>query len=230
MWKKDDEQTAQPTTGSTPRVASPRPSSSQGSAKATIGPSITIDGDVTGSEDLLVQGRITGSITLNDHAVGIGTEGDVNADVIGRLITVEGRVEGDLTAQEQIVLRGTAKVKGDIKAPRVVLEDGATFRGLVDMGAAPTESENERASTGAKTSSSSASSASSSSGSSSNGATSSSGSGASAEKGKEGNGSPTAATGSSDENDGASASSKTGKKSSGAGAKSGGSGRTSANA
>lgn len=229
MWKKDEEQTAQPTAGSAPRVASPRPPSSQSSAKATIGPSITIDGDVTGSEDLLVQGRITGSITLNDHAVGIGTEGDVKADVIGRLITVEGQVEGDLTAQEQIVLRGTAKVKGDIKAPRVVLEDGATFRGLVDMGAAPTESERERASTGAKASSSSTSSGSSSSGSSPNGATSSSGSGA-AEKDKEGNGSPTAATSSSDENDGGSASSKTGKKSSGSGAKGGGSGRTSANA
>lgn len=232
MWKKEDDQTAQPTAGSTPRVASPRPQSSPGSAKATIGPSITIDGDVTGSEDLLIQGRITGSVTLDDHAVGVGTEGRVNADIVGRLITVEGQVEGDLTAQEQIVLRGTAKVKGDIKAPRVVLEDGATFRGLVDMGAQPTENEKERPSTQSKAAEASSSGDSARSASSSNGG-SSSGAGASSDSKKEGNGSPKATTSSSSADEkGAATSSKTGGKSSGTGgkSKSSGSGRTSANA
>lgn len=233
MWKKEDDQTEQPTAGSTPRVASPRPPSSQSSAKATIGPSITIDGDVTGSEDLLIQGRITGSVTLDDHAVGVGTEGRVNADIVGRLITVEGQVEGDLTAQEQIVLRGTAKVKGDIKAPRVVLEDGATFRGLVDMGAQPTENEKERPSTRSKTAEASSSGDSARSASSSNGGSSSSGAGASSDSKNEGNGSPKATTSSSSADEkGAATSSKTGGKSSGTGgkSKSSGSGRTSANA
>lgn len=133
MWKKDEEQSEKPTAETTPRTSSPR-TSSAGSSKATIGPSISIRGDVTGSEDLLIQGNIDGSVTLNDHSVGVGSEGRVNANITGRLITIEGRVEGDLTAQEQIILRGSAHVKGDIKAPRVVLEDGATFRGLVDMG------------------------------------------------------------------------------------------------
>lgn len=133
MWKKEEEQTAQPRDEGTPRVSRPK-TASTGSGQATIGPSISIKGDVTGSEDLLIQGRVDGSVTLEDHAVGVGSEGRVNADIVGRLITVEGHVEGDLTAQEQIVLRGSAQVKGDIKAPRVVLEDGATFRGLVDMG------------------------------------------------------------------------------------------------
>ena len=64
----------------------------------------------------------------------------MKADIIGRVITIEGKVEGDLTAQEQIILRGSAQVHGDIKAPRVVLEDGATFRGLVDMGTTATGS------------------------------------------------------------------------------------------
>lgn len=238
MWKKEDDQTAQPTAGSTPRVASPRPPSNQSSAKATIGPSITIDGDVTGSEDLLIQGRITGSVTLDDHAVGVGTEGRVNADIVGRLITVEGHVEGDLTAQEQIVLRGTAKVKGDIKAPRVVLEDGATFRGLVDMGAQPTENEKERSSTESKASSDlssspASSSSSSASSSSSSGATSSSGADSSGDGKKDGNGGSKATTSSSSADEkGAGTSSKTGGKSSGTGgkSKSSGSGRTSANA
>lgn len=244
MWKKDDEQTAQPTAGSTQRAAPPRPTPGQSSAKATIGPSITIDGDVTGSEDLLIQGRITGSVTLDDHAVGVGTEGRVNADIVGRLITVEGQVEGDLTAQEQIVLRGTAKVKGDIKAPRVVLEDGATFRGLVDMGAQPTD-DGEKSSADSKASSAassadSASKASSSGRSSSNGATSSSGSDGSSDTKTDGNGSAKTTVSASDgDQKGASASSKAEEKGSGSlgtgsgkssASKSGGSGRKSANA
>jgi cytoskeletal protein CcmA (bactofilin family) len=102
---------------------------------------------VTGSEDLLIQGQVDGSVTLDDHSVGVGSEGRVNANITGRIITIEGRVEGDLTAQEQIILRGSAHVKGDIKAPRVVLEDGATFRGLVDMGMSRTKAD-ERAADG----------------------------------------------------------------------------------
>jgi cytoskeletal protein CcmA (bactofilin family) len=133
MWKKDEEQGGQQqsalSTTSSPRVTS------TSSGRATIGPSISIKGDVTGSEDLLIQGKVDGSITLEQHAVSVGSEGHVNANINGRVITVEGRVEGDLIAKEQIILRGTAQVQGDIKAPRVVLEDGATFRGLVDMGA-----------------------------------------------------------------------------------------------
>lgn len=139
MWKKDDEQTGQRTNQSPmPTTGPSRPAAASG--QAIIGPSISIKGDVTGSEDLLIQGEVDGSVTLEDHAVGVGTEGRVRADIVGRVITVEGSVEGDLHAQEQIVLRGTAKVKGDIKAPRVVLEDGATFRGLVDMGMAAASS------------------------------------------------------------------------------------------
>lgn len=133
MWKKEEGQSAQGSSETETRASAPRPSTSP-SGRATIGPSISIKGDVTGSEDLLIQGRIDGSVTLDNHSVGVGSEGHVNANISGRLITIEGTVEGDLTAQEQIVLRGSAHVKGDIKAPRVVLEDGATFRGLVDMG------------------------------------------------------------------------------------------------
>jgi cytoskeletal protein CcmA (bactofilin family) len=95
---------------------------------------------VTGSEDLLIQGEVDGSVTLEKHMVSVGSEGRVKADIIGRVITIEGRVQGDLTGQEQIILRGSAEVHGDIKSPRVVLEDGARFRGLVDMGATATGS------------------------------------------------------------------------------------------
>jgi cytoskeletal protein CcmA (bactofilin family) len=135
MWKKDEEQSPQSTVDAAARPQPTRAPTSTG-GRATIGPSISIRGDVTGSEDLLIQGRVDGSVTLDLYAVSVGGEGRVTANISGRVITIEGTVEGDLTAEEQIILRGTAHVQGDIKAPRVVLEDGATFRGLVDMGAA----------------------------------------------------------------------------------------------
>ncbi len=141
MWKKDE--TPEPTTYprpepvlSAPRPAAPlevAPSSSPGQ-RATIGSSITIKGDVTGDEDLLIQGRVEGSVDLKQNAVTIGREGQVKANVTGRVIAVEGRVEGNLRADEQVILRASAVVQGDIVAPRVVLEDGARFRGGVDMG------------------------------------------------------------------------------------------------
>ncbi len=134
MWKKDEGPSEPAVTTSSARSSGSRSTSS---GRATIGPSISIRGDVTGSEDLVIEGQVDGSVTLDKHSVSVGSEGRVNANIEGRVITVEGTVEGDLTAREQIVLRGTARVLGDIKAPRVVLEDGATFRGLVDMAAAP---------------------------------------------------------------------------------------------
>lgn len=135
MWKKDE--TPEP-------MATPRPQAALGfeqappvkvsGERATIGRSITIKGEVNGDEDLLIQGRVDGSVTLKQHAVTVGPEGEVKADIGARVITVEGTVEGNLSAQEQVILRGSARVQGNITAPRVVLEDGARFRGGVDMG------------------------------------------------------------------------------------------------
>ncbi len=132
MWKREEAQPDQPP-AEQPRPEMPKVAASR-SGMAMIGPSIWIRGDVTGSEDLLIQGRVDGSVTLDLHTVSVGSEGRVNANITGRVIVIEGEVEGDLTALEQIVLLGSARVQGDIKAPRVVLKDGATFRGLVDMG------------------------------------------------------------------------------------------------
>lgn len=144
MWKKEEGtspvNTPMPAPEERPVRRDPHPTSapepSRGGVgeRASIGRSITIRGDVTGEEDLLIQGRVEGSVDLQQQAVIVGREGRVKANIIGRVVTVEGEVEGDLTAQEQVILRGSARVQGDITAPRVVLEDGANFRGLVDMG------------------------------------------------------------------------------------------------
>ena len=101
---------------------------------AIVGRKIRIKGDVTGNEDLLIEGRVEGSVDLRAHSVTVGPQGDVKASIVGRIVTIEGRVQGNLTAEEQIVLLSSADVEGDLAAPRVVLEDGASFRGGVDMG------------------------------------------------------------------------------------------------
>ena len=83
----------------------------------------------------MIQGRIEGKVKLAKHNVTIGSDGHVKADVDGRTVVVEGQVEGDLRAKEQIILRHTARVEGSIAAPRVTLEDGAVFRGGIEMDA-----------------------------------------------------------------------------------------------
>jgi len=137
MWKKNDVPAPAPVAprpeGKKQRPESPSSAAASGE-RATIGSSITIRGDVSGDEDLLIQGRVDGSVDLKLRSVTVGQEGRVNANITGRVVIVEGEVEGDLRAEELVVLRSTARVQGDIKASRVVLEDGASFRGGVDMG------------------------------------------------------------------------------------------------
>jgi cytoskeletal protein CcmA (bactofilin family) len=91
---------------------------------------------VSGDEDLMVQGRVEGKIKLTKHNVTVGPDGRVKADIHGRTVVIEGQVEGDVRGEEQIILRHTARVEGTIASPRVTLEDGAMFRGGIEMEAA----------------------------------------------------------------------------------------------
>lgn len=137
MWKKDEVSSEKPEEPREERGRPERSAAGPGSGgTAAIGPSISIKGEVTGDEDLLIEGRLDGSVDLKQHSVTVGPEGEVSADIVARVVTVAGRVDGNINAGEQAVLRRTAVVHGDIKAPRVVLEDGARFRGGVDMGEA----------------------------------------------------------------------------------------------
>lgn len=137
MWKKDDapdETSASPENAS--RVSRRSGTGSPSRESATIGRSIRIRGEVAGDEDLLIQGHVDGTVQLKEHSVTVGADGEVTANITARIVTVEGTVEGDITADEQVTLRPTADVVGDITAPRVILDDGARFRGGVDMGEA----------------------------------------------------------------------------------------------
>jgi cytoskeletal protein CcmA (bactofilin family) len=102
-------------------------------SRATIGPSIRINGDLAGEEDLVVEGRITGTLELKSNTLTIGSQGQVEAKVYAHTILVEGTVNGDLYASERISIRQSARIQGNIYAPRISLEDGARFRGTIDM-------------------------------------------------------------------------------------------------
>ena len=113
----------------------PSRKSSMGQLKerATIGPSISIKGEISGEEDLTIQGRVEGTIELNQNNITIVGNGCVKADILAKIISIEGEVEGDLFGEEKIVVRGTGVVRGNMMAPRVNLEDGAKFSGNIDM-------------------------------------------------------------------------------------------------
>ena len=81
----------------------------------------------------MIQGRVEGKVDLKQNNVTIGKSGRVKADIYGKLVTIEGEVEGNLFGQEQIIVRGTGDVRGNISAPRVSIEDGARFKGSIDM-------------------------------------------------------------------------------------------------
>ena len=100
---------------------------------AVIGRSIQINGDVKGDEDLLIEGDVSGTVELKNHSVTIGAEGKVKANIYARVINVEGATEGDLYASERISIRASANLRGNLVAPRVALEDGARFKGSIDM-------------------------------------------------------------------------------------------------
>jgi cytoskeletal protein CcmA (bactofilin family) len=115
-----------------PMAASSGLTQSAGKA-AVIGAGIKINGEISGSENILIEGRVDGSIKLEGNDVTIGKSGQVNADVSAKAIRVAGEVNGDLKAKERVVISGSGNVRGNVIAPRVVLEDGAIFKGSIDM-------------------------------------------------------------------------------------------------
>ena len=146
VWKKSDDPPShqpEPSPLSPPRpAAAPSPAShstpaasepARRSERATIGPSIFIKGDLTGEEDLVIEGRVEGRVDLKQNNVTVGKNGKVKADVLGRVVTIEGEVDGNVFAREQAILRQSGAIKGNIQSPRVVLEDGSRFKGSIDM-------------------------------------------------------------------------------------------------
>ena len=100
---------------------------------AVIGPGIVIDGDISGSENLVIEGKVRGHIHLASHEVTVGPSGEVSADVFAKIIRVAGKIKGDLSGKEKVIISSTGNVHGNIVTPRMLLEDGAVFKGSIDM-------------------------------------------------------------------------------------------------
>jgi len=134
MWKKNETQYPQPEPAHQPSVPIHNPSPvEQLRERAIIGSSILIKGDISGEEDLVVQGQVEGRIELRQHNVTVGKNGRVKADIWGKIISVEGEVFGNIFGEEKIVIRSSGVLHGNITAPRVTLEDGSKFKGSIDM-------------------------------------------------------------------------------------------------
>ena len=128
MWKKKEDENPKPE--SPPLGKSPM---EQLKERASIGASISIKGTLVGKEDLMIQGRVEGRIDLKNNNITVGKSGRIKADIYGKVISIEGEVRGNLVGEEKIVLRQSGRVCGDMRAPRINLEDGARFKGNVAM-------------------------------------------------------------------------------------------------
>ena len=128
MWKKTKDENSKPK--SPPLGKSPI---EQLKEQSVIGRSISIKGEISGEEDLIIQGRVEGKIDLKKNNITVDKSGSIKGDIYGKSITIEGEVEGNLFGEKRIVLQPSGVVRGDMRAPAIHLEEGAKFKGNIDM-------------------------------------------------------------------------------------------------
>lgn len=121
-----------PTIEPTPAPA-PRNAAVNTAEQATIGKSLVIKGEVTGSESLYIDGRVEGSINLPGNRVTVGRNGVVSANINAREVVVLGKVKGNLSASDRVDIRNEGSLTGDVVAQRISIEDGAFFKGGIDI-------------------------------------------------------------------------------------------------
>jgi len=140
MWKRDE--AVKPPQPAAPVI--PAPPQEPPAARAdvprhqekdtvNIGKSVVIKGDLSGSEDLTIEGQVEGKIELRQNVLTIGANGKIKAAIFAKIVVVLGDVQGDITASERIDIRDSGSVDGDLSGPRIAIADGAHFRGSIDM-------------------------------------------------------------------------------------------------
>jgi cytoskeletal protein CcmA (bactofilin family) len=100
---------------------------------AHIGKSVVIKGELTGSEDMYVDGNVDGSIELRNNSLTVGPNAKIKANVIAKVVVIQGRVEGSITTSDRVELKKSAVVNGDITTQRIAIEEGAAFQGKVEI-------------------------------------------------------------------------------------------------
>jgi cytoskeletal protein CcmA (bactofilin family) len=107
--------------------------SSQGQVQATIGRSIVLKGELSANEDLLIEGQFDGTVNLQDHCLTVGANGRVTAEIQARQVVIYGTVKGNVSAREKIDVRRTGNVTGDLTSASISIEEGAYFKGSIDI-------------------------------------------------------------------------------------------------
>lgn len=159
MWKKEEgksQPVSEISTGqgvatntassSTPSANSSAPAvpvSAGSRSEACISQGIRIKGEVTGSEDLFVDGVVDGKLSLTNGSLTIGPNGQVKADVVAREVIVRGKVEGKVSGRDKVQLASTGQVNGEVQTDRLAIEDGAMLRGRVEAGRQPKNTESQ---------------------------------------------------------------------------------------
>lgn len=142
MWKPN--QTGPVTSNPTPeppRAAAPQPAPVEAprqtqaitGEQATIGKGLFIKGEITGSESLYIDGKVEGSLNLPGNRVTVGRNGQVSANITAREIVVLGKVRGNVSATDRVDIRAEGSLNGDVAAARISIEDGAFFKGGIDI-------------------------------------------------------------------------------------------------
>jgi len=141
MWKPDQPSSSasnqipvspQATQSAAPVEPQARPQMPLGES-ATIGKSLVIRGEITGTDSLILEGRVEGSIHLEGNRVTVGRNGRATANITAREVVVMGKVRGNITATDRLDIRAEGGVVGDLSAPRMSIEDGAFFKGGIDI-------------------------------------------------------------------------------------------------
>ena len=144
MWKRDESVKPAAPPAPTPAAAPSAPAgvaptasepqrAQLGRDMVNIGKSVVIKGELSGSEDLTIEGHVEGKIDLKGNVLTIGPNGKIKAEVFAKAVVVLGEVTGNVTASEKVDIRDNGSVDGDIASPRVAIAEGAHFRGSVDM-------------------------------------------------------------------------------------------------
>jgi cytoskeletal protein CcmA (bactofilin family) len=140
MWNREEAQKNQSpndvskgNAGIQPVQPAPIPSSSSARAVASMGASLVIKGELTGAEDLVIDGRVEGKVSLPGHLLTIGPQAKVLAEVVAKAVIIQGSVTGNVTASDRFEIRGGGSMTGDLTSPKVIMAEGSEFRGRVDM-------------------------------------------------------------------------------------------------
>ena len=128
--------TVKPDAATTPPAPPVMPPARPLRDSSIIGAGLVIQGDLSGSEDIVIEGRFEGTVNLPENTLRVAEDSDVRADVRAGAVVVEGRLAGDVVCADKLVMSPGGRMEGNIVAPRVALADGARFKGRIDMDSA----------------------------------------------------------------------------------------------